>query len=349
MLKGALKKLLSKQSLSGAEAEYCMNHILSGTAEPLQVAAFLSVAEGKGTEKEELLGYLKAMWSQMIPVERTGDVVDICGTGGDMLGSFNISTAAALTVSAAGAKVAKCGNRSSSSSCGSADLLEATGIRIELSSREADGWLREHGFAFLFTPKFHPSISSWSTLRRSLGFRTIFNLMGPLGNPIQPTRRLMGVSSAALAPLYADILSSIGTEHALVALGMDGMDEISLSAPTVLYEIKGQTVSRSLWEPQSIGLKYVDIEELKGGTVLDNVSILHMLFEGSRQVSAIRQVTCVNAGAALMISGLADNLREGYWMAEETISSGKAGAKLQELVNSSTQIREEAQNYVHAE
>ncbi|MBP2000272.1 anthranilate phosphoribosyltransferase [Paenibacillus shirakamiensis] len=348
MLKEALTQMLAKQSLSESEAAFCMEYILSETADPIQVAAFLGIAEIKGTEKEELLGYLKAMWSKMRAMESVENVVDICGTGGDMLGSFNISTAAALVVSAAGAKVAKCGNRSSSSSCGSADLLEAAGIRIDLPSEQVKSSLAEHGFAFLFTPHYHPSVSSWGPHRRSLGFRTIFNLMGPLGNPLQPTRRLMGVSNALLAPLYAEILASIQTDHALVAHGMDGMDEISLCAPTVLYEIKGGSVSQTLWEPDSIGLTYVDIHDLKGGTVQQNKEILHQLFEGSKRIDAIRKVTCVNAGAALMISGYVDTIREGYWLAEETIASGKAGDKLHALVQSSNMIYEEAQNYVHA-
>ncbi|MGF7047236.1 anthranilate phosphoribosyltransferase [Paenibacillus sp. DS2015] len=349
MIKGVLMKLLGKQPLSESEATLCMNHILSGTANPVHVAAFLGITEARGTEKEELLGFLKAMWAQMVPIAGYADTVDICGTGGDMLGSFNISTAAAITASAAGAKVAKCGNRSSSSACGSADLLEASGISIDLTQEEATDWLREYGFAFLFTPAYHPMISAWAPLRRELGFRTVFNLMGPLGNPIQPRRRLMGVSNASLAPVYADILSSIGSEHALVVHGMDGMDEISLSAPTLIYEVKGQSVNRTLWEPESIGLSYVDIQELKGGTVDENVTILQQLFEGSRQVRSIRKVTCVNAGAALMISGLVADLREGYWMAEQTIASGLAAEQLQAMVKGSRKLRKGAVDYVHVE
>lgn len=347
MLKDILGKKIGQASLSEAEAEFCMSHILSGEADPVQVAAFLAMAETKATTKDELLGYLKAMWSQMVPVQRPGGVVDICGTGGDMLGAFNISTAAALVVSAAGAEVAKCGNRSSSSSCGSADLLEAAGVRINLTQEEAADWLKEHGFAFLFTPNYHPSVGTWSDLRRRLGFRSIFNLMGPLGNPLQPTMRVLGVSYASLAPLYTELLTSIETEHALVVHGLDGNDEISLSAPTIMYEIKGQFVTKTIWEPASIGLSYVDISEIKGGTVDDNVHTLHLLFEGSNQVTAIRKVTCINAGAALMVSGQAASLQEGYWMAEETIASGKAGEKLQELVNRSTNKRGEAQDYVY--
>ncbi|GAB6990769.1 anthranilate phosphoribosyltransferase [Paenibacillus pini] len=349
MIKDILVKLLGKVPLTEHEAEGCMNDILSGAVDPIQVAAFLSITEAKGTEKEELLGYLKAMWAKMNSICGAPDSVDICGTGGDMLGSFNISTAAAITASAAGAKVAKCGNRSSSSSCGSADLLEGMGICIDLSKEEATKWLQHHGFTFLFTPNYHPSVSAWATLRRGLGFRTIFNMLGPLGNPLQPTRRVMGVSNLSLAPMYAEILSAISSEHAIVAHGLDGMDEISLSAPTLLYEIKGQSISKSIWEPESIGLQYVDIQDLKGGSVNDNVTILHQLFEGDHRVNAIRQVTCVNAGAALMVSGLAADLREGYWLAEQTIASGKAGDKLQELISSSHKLREEVVNYVHAQ
>ena len=278
MIRDAAHILLDKQLLTRMEAAACMEELLSGNASSALIGAFLGLMATRAIEKEEYLGFLEVIWSRMIPVDGVEGVVDLCGTGGDRLGSFNISTAAALTACAAGAKVAKCGNRSSSSACGSADLLEAVGVSIELNEEEARRSLETYSFAFFFTPAYHPAIQGLSLLRKDLGFRTIFNLLGPLGNPVKPKRRVLGVSVRSLAPIYAEILASLEVEHALVVHGMDGMDEISLSSPSQIYEIRGASIKKTVWDPHMMGLGYVSHNSIRGGTPIDNVKILKDLF-----------------------------------------------------------------------
>ncbi|MDT9726188.1 anthranilate phosphoribosyltransferase [Xylanibacillus composti] len=328
-----MQKLIDQQTLTLQEAVDCMEKILNRTWTDAQIGAFLAALAAKGEKREEILGMLHVMRENMVRVYVSENVVDICGTGGDGIGSFNTSTAAALVASAAGAKVAKCGNRSSSSSCGSADLLEAAGVRIELTPDEVGRWLSECGFAFLFTPQFHPALRNLAPLRRELGIRTALNLLGPLGNPVRPRRQLLGVSHRELAPLYAEILLQSGTEHAMVVHGLDGMDEISLSAPTEVYEIRAGALTTSLIEPESLGLSYAAHDDIKGGDASYNRDMLAALFGGER--GPVRDIVCLNAGAALVISGIAVDLKEGLHIAADTIDSGAAKSKLAELVNRS--------------
>ncbi|NPC91329.1 anthranilate phosphoribosyltransferase [Bacillus sp. WMMC1349] len=333
MIKELVYKLTNNQSLSFQEAYDCMSEILKGNFTPVQIGAFLCALSAKGEVKEELMGFLKAIHEQMIQIDKVEDVVDTCGTGGDMLGSFNTSTAAALVASAAGAKVAKCGNRSSSSLCGSADLLEELGIKIELLPDEAENWVKESGFAFLFTPKFHPSLRKLSPLRKEIGVPTAFNLLGPLGNPMSPKRHLLGVSNRTLAPLYAELLLELGAKHSLVVHGLDGMDEISLSAPSELYEIRNGYVKKMLFDPASLGLEYISHEDISGGDAHHNKNMLIELFDG--QKNGVREIVCLNAGVTLMLAGQAEDFREGLIVARKAIDSGLAKEKLNELMNRS--------------
>lgn len=345
LFKEVLNKLINKQSLSCEEASDSMRKILRGDVEKIQLVAFLTSLATKGEEKEEIIGCLEAVRDQMIGIEIEDDVVDTCGTGGDMLGSFNTSTAAAIVSSSTGVKVAKCGNRSSSSPCGSADLLEEVGIKIELSVDEAENWIRDMGFAFLFTPNFHPKLRDLAPLRKNLGVPTVFNFLGPLGNPVRPKRQLLGVSNRKLTPLYAELLLELGTSHSLVVHGLDGMDEISLSAPTEIYEVRNGMIDCNLFDPTSIGLNYISHEEIRGGDCKQNKSILLDLLNGKK--SGIRDIVCVNAGATLMIGGEAKDFREGFKLAEEAIDSGLAKVKFNELVSRSK--KEGAKNNnVHA-
>lgn len=335
MIKEAIRKVINKESLTCWEASECMRNMLEGKLTHAQIGALLVGLASKGEKKEEMLGMLQALREKMVHVDIEEDVVDTCGTGGDMIGSFNTSTAAALIASAAGAKVAKCGNRSASSLCGSADLLEEAGMKIELSPEEVKNWIDESGFAFLFSPKYHPALRELAPLRRELGTRTILNLIGPLGNPVCPKRHLLGVSKRELAPLYAEILLELGAKHSMVVHGLDGMDEISMSAPTEIYEIRDGKIFFLNLKPESFGFSYVSHQDIRGGDSKRNNNILLDLFNGKK--GPIRQITCVNAAATLMLAGLAEDLREGLLLAERTIDSGAAREKFDELVKRSNQ------------
>jgi len=346
LIKEAIKKVVHNQSLTLEEAAECMRHLLAQNVPPVQIGAFLSSLAVKGEAKQEVIGFLQALREQMIKIDQVDDVVDTCGTGGDMIGSFNTSTAAALLTSAAGAKVAKCGNRSSSSLCGSADLLEEAGIHIELPPDEARNWVEESGFAFLFTPYYHPSLRALAPLRKELGIPTALNLLGPLGNPMCPRNQVLGVAKRQLAPFYAEILLELGAKHSFVVHGLDGMDEISLSAPTEVYEIRDGKIEFFLLEPASLGLDYVTHDEIRGEDAKKNRKILLDLFDGEK--NAVREITCVNAGAALVLAGLAENIREGFLLAEQAIDSGSAKDKLAELVRRSKQGKGVNDKHVHA-
>ncbi|MFP7736738.1 anthranilate phosphoribosyltransferase [Priestia aryabhattai] len=345
MIKEIIYKLISKQSLTFKESFDCMHSLLRGDMTEVQIGAFLYGLSVKGEVKEEIMGALKAVYEHMVPIDGTSNVVDTCGTGGDMIDSFNTSTAAALIASAAGVDIAKCGNRASSSSCGSADLLEEIGIKIDLSPSEAREWLKESGFSFLFTPKFHPLLNKLSPLRKQLGIPTILNRIGPLGNPVRPRRRLLGVSNRKLAPLYSELLLELGTDHSLVVHGLDGMDEISISAPTDIYMIRGGKIDSMRFDPRSLGIDYVPHKDIRGGDTKQNRDTLFNLFEGEK--GAIRNIACINAGATIMLGGKAKDLKEGMLIAEQTIDSGLAKSKLRELINRGKEKGVDI-NHVHA-
>ena len=326
MIKEAIAKLVEGASLSQEEAEGVMALIMEGEATPAQLSAFLIALRMKGESTDEVLGMVRAMLAKSVPVEAEGPLIDTCGTGGDASGTYNISTAAALVASAAGLKVAKHGNRSASSQCGSADLLEALGVRISLTAAQATQCLDSVGFAFLFAPAFHPAMRHAAPTRAEIGVRTVFNILGPMANPARPKRQVLGVARPELVPLIAESLRRLGSEHAMVVHGQDGLDEISLSAPTTVHEVGGEGVRPYTITPEEAGLKWADREALAGGGPDRNAQIVRDLFEGEEGPK--RDALLFNAAAALVVGGKAAGLKDGVALAAAAIDSGAARRKL---------------------
>lgn len=345
MIQEAIQKVLNNQSLMLEEAADCGRQLFKGELSPAQAGAFLMALAVKGESKSEVLGMLKALREHMISVEPVEDVVDVCGTGGDKLQTFNTSTAASIVASAAGARVAKAGNRSATSPCGSADLLEAAGVLIELKPSEVKRWLAECGYAFLFSPLYHPALKPLTAIRRELGVRTILNMLGPLGNPLCPTRQLLGVSKQDDLQLYAEILAELKVAHAMIVHGLDGMDEITLCSPTDVIEVRHGEIQSWRFDPSSLGLRYISLEEIRGGDAKDNYRLLLQVVQGG--TGPIRDIVCVNAAAVLVVAGRAENLQEGFLQASHALDTGAAFKKLEELVQRS-HVERGAISHVHA-
>jgi anthranilate phosphoribosyltransferase len=265
----------------------------------------------------------------MIVVEAGVEAVDVCGTGGDASGTFNISTTAAFVLAGAGAHVAKHGNRSISSATGGADVLEALGIRVTVTAEEAAAAIREVGIAFLFAPAFHPAMKHVQPVRRELKLRTVFNYLGPLVNPARVAAQLIGAPSVDAAGLIAEALCSLGARRAYVVHGHGGLDEISTTGPTDVYAVEDGSVARRVWEPADFGVSRARLEELQGGDAARNAAILRAVLEG--RTGPQRDIVLVNAAAGLVVAGLAGDLREGMALARQSIDTGAAWAKLQAL------------------
>jgi anthranilate phosphoribosyltransferase len=315
--------------LSSDEAYQAMDALLAGGSSDSVVAAFLIALKMKGETAAELAGFARAMRERMIVIDAGADVVDTCGTGGDASGTFNISTAAAIVLAAAGARVAKHGNRSFSSRSGSADVLEALGVRIAMTPEESAHAVREIGIGFLFAPHLHPSMKLVGPVRSELKMRTVFNLLGPLANPARARRQLIGASSPGVARLLADALTSLGTVHAFVVHGHDGLDEISTTGPTDVLEVTPAGVERHLWTPADFGVKRAELSDLAGGDPASNARMIQQVLAG--QPGAPRDIVIVNAAAGLIVANLADGLRSAVAMAAEAIDSGAAAQKLDQL------------------
>ncbi len=326
-----LKRVLeARETLSEPEARDVMRQILSGTVADLEIAALLGALAARGERAEEIAGFAQAMRETVTPLplteaERSG-LIDTCGTGGDASGTFNISTAAALVAAAAGATVAKHGNRAVTSSCGSADVLEALGVPIDLSPEQAAASLRTHRFTFLAAPAFHPAMRAVMPVRRALSVRTIFNLAGPLANPAGARRQIVGVYAKRLVPLVAEALAQLGTDRALVVHGetgealRPGLDELSISGESHVAEVRGQAVRTSTLRPEDAGLSTAPLGTLAGGNAQLNAAILASIFRG--EPGPPRDVVLLNASAVLITAGLADDLRDGVRLASEAIRSG---------------------------
>jgi anthranilate phosphoribosyltransferase len=326
MIKDAIVKLVEGTSLSQQEAEGAMAMIMEGQATPAQLSAFLIALRMKGESTDEVLGMVRAMLAKSVPVEAEGQLVDTCGTGGDSSGTYNISTAAALVAAAAGLKVAKHGNRSASSQCGSADVLEALGVRISLTAAQVTQCLDSVSFAFLFAPAFHPAMSHAAPIRAEIGVRTVFNILGPMANPARPQRQVLGVARPELAPLIAESLRQLGTEHAMVVHGHDGLDEISLSAPTTVYEVGAEGIRSYTIAPEEAGLERSSRDALAGGGPEENARIVLDLFDG--EAGPKRDALLFNAAATLVVGGKAAGLKDGVALAAATIDGGSAQRKL---------------------
>ena len=320
------------KTLERGEARQAIQYIMAGEATHAQVGAFLLGLRQRGETPQELTGAAEGMRSAAIPLETTRKpLVDTCGTGGDGAGTFNISTASAFVVAGAGVGVAKHGNRSISSACGSADVLEAFGARTDLNPAESSRCLEETGFGFLFAPHYHPAARHAAPVRRDLGIRTLFNLLGPLCNPAPVTHQVMGIFAPELRSTAAKVLSLLGLEGALVVHGHGGLDEIALSGPTLATAwMNGSMVDIEI-EPIDLGLSRAPVEALAGGDADENAGIIRRIFDGER--GAPRDVVCLNAGACLWVSGVAGSLNEGLAAAQASVDSGKAGQALSSFVS----------------
>ena len=333
MIKEAIVKIVNKGDLTYDEAFTVMNEIMSGETTPTQNAAFLAALSTKSARAEttdEIAGCAAAMRFHATRVETGMDVLEIVGTGGDNAGSFNISTTTALVCAAGGIKVAKHGNRAASSLCGTADCLEALGVNIDQSPEKCVELLKEVGMCFFFAQKYHSSMKYVGPIRKELGFRTVFNILGPLTNPAMPTMQLLGVYDDYLVEPLAQVLVSLGVKRGMVVYGMDKLDEISLSAPTKICEIKDGWFKSSMITPEEFGFERCTKEDLKGGAPAENAQITRDILSGKKGHK--RNAVLLNAGAALYIGGKAESMKEGVALAAELIDSGKATATLEKLI-----------------
>lgn len=333
-IRQAIARLVEGHSLGEDEADAVMSGIMAGEATPAQIGAFLVALRMKGEQPDEVAGCARAMRRQAIRIEPPPgqEAIDTCGTGGDRSYTINISTGAAIITAAAGVPVAKHGNRSVSSQSGSADVLEALGIPVTLSPRQAEECLRRAGIAFLFAPTFHPAMRYAQGPRRELEIRTIFNVLGPLTNPAGATRQLVGVYEPRLVELVAGALRRLGARRAMVVHGQDGTDELTLAAPTLAAWVEGDEVRFLEVRPQDIGLSSVAREALRGGDARENARSLLEVLSGEER-GPKREVILLNAAAALWVAGRVDGLPEGVELAAELVDSGRALAKLQEFVS----------------
>jgi anthranilate phosphoribosyltransferase len=330
-----LGKLLGRQDLTMDEACAAFEDVLQGAAGAAQIAAFVVALRTKGETVEEMTGLVRAMRAHGESLEAGVEVVDTCGTGGDRHATINVSTLSALVVAGAGAVVCKHGGRAASSLAGSADVLEALGVVIDLGPDGVRRCIDEAGIGFCFAPRFHPAMRFAAQVRRDLGVPTVFNFIGPLANPARATRQLVGVSDPVMAVKMLDVLESFGSVHAMVVYGHDGLDELSTAAPSTLIESvrepDGTCRRRRLEiEPSFLGLEMAALEDLKGGDAEHNAQLGLRLLDGER--GPRRDLVCLNAGAALVVAGLADDLADGLEIASAAIEDGNARSALDRLV-----------------
>ena len=343
MIREAIVKIVNKGDLTYEEAYAVMNEIMNGKTTPTQNAAFLAALSTKSARAEttdEIAGCAAAMRAHAVKVETGMELFEIVGTGGDNAQSFNISTTAALVAAAGGVKVAKHGNRAASSRSGTADCLEALGVNLDQSPARCVELLKEAGMCFFFAQKYHTSMKYVGPIRKELGFRTVFNILGPLTNPGTPVRQLLGVYDEYLVEPLAQVLINLGIQRGMVVYGQDKLDEISLSAPTTVCEIRDGWFKSSVITPEEFGFDRCAKEELRGGTPQENARITRAILRGERGPK--RNAVLLTAGAALYIGGKADSMKEGVALAAEIIDSGKAAAILERLAEVSSRPEVEA-------
>jgi len=333
MIKEAIIKIVNKEDLTYDEAYTVMNEIMSGETSPTQNAAFLAALSTKSAKAEttdEIAGCAAAMRDHATKVETDMELMEIVGTGGDNAQSFNISTTSALVCAAGGVKVAKHGNRAASSKCGTADCLEALGVNIRQSPSRCIELLNEVGMCFFFAQKYHTSMKYVGAIRKELGFRTVFNILGPLTNPGNPKLQLLGVYDEYLTAPLAQVLISLGVERGMVVYGQDKLDEISMSAPTTVCEIKDGRFRSYVVTPEQFGLERCTKADLSGGAPEENAGIVRAILNGEKGHK--RNAVLMNAGAALYIGGKAESMETGIRLAAELIDSGKAAETLRRLI-----------------
>ena len=338
MIKEAIIKIVNKEDLSFDEAYTVMNEIMNGETTPTQNAAFLAALSTKSAKAEttgEIAGCAKAMREHATPVDTDFDLFEIVGTGGDNAGSFNISTTSAIVAAAGGMKVSKHGNRAASSKCGTADCLEALGVNIEEDPAKCRELLEKVGICFFFAQKYHNSMKYVGAIRKELGFRTVFNILGPLTNPAHPKRQLLGVYDEYLIEPLAKVLMELGVKKGMVVYGMDKLDEISLSAPTKVCEIKDGSLHTYEIKPEDFGLSRCKKEDLAGGDPKENAAITLSILNGEK--GAKRDAVLLNAGAALYIGEKAKSMQEGINLAARLIDSKKALKVLEDFIKVSNE------------
>ncbi len=327
MIKVLLPKLLDKEHLTREEAAAAANAIMDGEATPSQIAGFLVALRIKGETAPEVAGFVESMRHHSVQVKVEDPMaVDGVGTGGDGAHSFNISTASGIVAAAAGVTVAKHGNRSVSSKCGSADLLEAAGGNIDPGVENVQAAINEIGFGFMFAPRFHPAMKHAMPPRRELGVRTVFNILGPMTNPAGVRRELLGVYAKDLMPLVAEVLMMTGSEHVMIVHSQDGLDEISINAPTDYLELKDGKVTQGTLAPSDVGLELHPAGSLVGGEAKENLRIFHSVLNG--EPSAYRDVVLLNAAAMVYVAGQTTDIKSAVERVVEAIDSGKAKEKL---------------------
>ncbi len=342
MILEALHRIANqRESLTRDEARGVMSEILTGHASDAQIAGLLVALHMKGESVDEIVGFAEAIRAAATPLPvsaalalKNEDVIDTCGTGGDARGTFNVSTATALVLAGGGVKVAKHGNRSISSQCGSADVMEALGVNINLSPQRLAECLQQVGFAFLFAPAMHSATRYVQPARRELRMRTVFNLLGPLTNPAGASAQIVGVYAPELVEKVAEALWMLGLRRALVVHGSDGLDEISLSGPTRVAELRDGRIRSSEIAPEEFGLQRVPLSEIAGGDAPTNARLIRGVLEGRR--SPHRDIVLLNAAAAFVVADKADSIPEALPLAKQSIDSGAARSKLEELVRFTT-------------
>jgi anthranilate phosphoribosyltransferase len=329
-----ISALLRGEPLDEVATARAMTEIMEGSATPVQIAGFVIALRAKGETVDEVVGLVKTMRAFSERIVVSGDVLDTCGTGGDRSGTFNVSTAAALVCAGAGVKVAKHGNRAASSRCGSADVLEALGVQIDLQPHQVASCIEEAGIGFCFAPVFHPAMRHAGVPRRELGVATIFNFLGPLTNPAGALRQALGISDPRMVDIMVEVLDRLGSERVIAFHGAGGLDELSTAGPSQVVELNKGSISRWTVEPGELGLEPAPVEALAGGTADENAVAIREVLAGEKGPK--RDVVVLNAAAGLLAAGRADDLAAGLIMSADAIDSGRAGRALESLVEVST-------------
>lgn len=329
-VKTLLQMAFSRQPFGSTDAEAIMGEIIQGQLLPEQLGAFLGALATRLPEAAELTGFARALRRAMVTVPVSGPSLDTCGTGGDGGKTFNISTAVALLLAAQGIQVVKHGNRAVSSRSGSADVLEALGIPVQSSPEAVLASLGRHSVGFCFAPAFHPALKTVAPIRRNLGVRTVFNLLGPLCNPAQVSHQVLGVFAPELTEVMANALQALGVTEAMVVSAHDGLDELSLSGPTRIAHLKNGSVHSFDLHPEELGLETVPLSAVAGGDALENARLIEAIFQGQERGPA-RQIVLLNAAAALLVTGQVEDLREGLNLAAQNLDAGAAAETLRQL------------------
>ena len=336
MIREAIEAVVAGRSLSGSQATEAMNEIMTGEATPAQFGAFVAALRLKGETPEEIAGMAQVMREKSLHVVVDGPVVDTCGTGGDASGTFNISTTSGFVVAGADVIVAKHGNRAMSGACGSADVLEAMEVKIDLSPEGVRRCLQKVGFGFMFAQRYHPSMQFAAGPRKEIGIRTVFNILGPLTNPAGAKAHLIGVADPAYGEKMARVLGTLGSTHALVVHGNDGLDEITLGDETQVWEMKRGEVSSYVISPEELGFSRVKREVLQAGNIAESMRMLRVVLGGTP--GPARDIVLMNSAAALVAADRATTLQEGVCLAAESIDSGRALEKLDAFVRLSNEL-----------